>query len=130
MTIIDKFTNPELIDSLSFGNTVLAAVYLTVVGMVIIFLVLVILWFLTVLLSRACRSREERTIESGEKLTMTKPIRLIEPDRELAAVISAVIAEEMNIEPSAFRVKRIAPVREVLSSWTRLGIIDNLNNRI
>jgi len=130
MSIMEKFSDPQMIDSLSTGETLLAALYMTGLGMLIIFSVLLILWFLTSVLSRTFRDRRPPTAGAREKIPMPKPIQAIGVDDQLIAVISAALARERKNGRPPFQVKKITPARDELSPWSRAGIMERLNNRI
>lgn len=135
MTLLDKFADPEIIHSLTFGDKMLATFYTTVLGMMITFTALIIIWILTVLLSKFVQSIENRgkanIIEVKEEPQVIKEAEAHreEDDEELVAVISAAVAASLNTSIHNIVVTNIVRVNDATPSWGVAGRSEQMNSR-
>lgn len=135
MGLLDKFANPEMIHSLTFGEKMLATFYTTVLGMLITFSALIIIWIMTVLLSKFVQSIENRgkadIVEVKETPQAIKEVETVaeEDDEELVAVISAAVAASLNTSIHNIVVTNIVRVNDATPSWGIAGRTDQLNSR-
>ena len=137
MALLDKFANPEMIHSLTFGEKMLATFYTTVLGMLITFSALIIIWIMTVLLSKFVRAIENKgkadIVEVKEAPQAIKQAETVtdaeENDEELVAVISAAVAVSLNTSIHNIVVTNIVRVNDATPSWGVAGRTDQLNSR-
>lgn len=135
IALLDKFANPEMIHSLTFGEKMLATFYTTVLGMLITFSALIIIWIMTVLLSKFVQSVENRgkadIVEVKETPQAIKEVETVaeDDDEELVAVISAAVAASLNTSIHNIVVTNIVRVNDATPSWGIAGRTDQLNSR-
>jgi len=130
MALLDKFANPEMIHSLTFGEKMLATFYTTVSALIII-------WIMTVLLSKFVRAIENKgkadIVEVKEAPQAIKQAETVtdaeENDEELVAVISAAVAVSLNTSIHNIVVTNIVRVNDATPSWGVAGRTDQLNSR-
>jgi sodium pump decarboxylase gamma subunit len=133
--LLDKFANPEMIHSLTFGEKMLATFYTTVLGMLITFSALIIIWIMTVLLSKFVQSIENKgkadIVEVKETPQVVKQAETVadEDDEELVAVISAAIAASLNTPIHNIVVTNIVRVNDPTPSWGVAGRTEQMNSR-
>lgn len=132
--LLDKFANPEMIHSLTFGEKMLATFYTTVLGMLITFSALIIIWIMTVLLSKFVQSIENKgkadiveVKETPQALKETETVA--KDDEELVAVISAAVAASLNTSIHNIVVTNIVRVNDATPSWGIAGRTNQLNSR-
>ncbi|MBN2898946.1 MAG: OadG family protein [Clostridia bacterium] len=135
MALLDKFANPEMIHSLTFGEKMLATFYTTVLGMLITFSALIIIWIMTVLLSKFVQSIEKRgkadIIEVKETPQQIKQAEVVteDEDEELIAVITAAVAASLNTSIHNIVVSNIVRVSDATPSWGVAGRSEQMNSR-
>ncbi len=132
--LMARFANPEIIQSLSISDKLLAGLITTILGMGITFIALIILQFIISLMdkilnnSRAKPTQITPTVPTREKLPDIK----VEPgqdDNELVAVIASVIAMKMKTSVGRIIIKNIEKIEDQSPIWNRAGIIDQMNSR-
>lgn len=133
MSLLDKFANPEIMPTLTFGEKMLATFYTTVLGMLITFSALVLIWGLTVLLSKVVKSIENKgkanIVEVKPEVTPVVETVVAEDDEELIAVITAAIAASMNTSIHNIVVSNIVRVNDATPSWGVAGRSEQMNSR-
>lgn len=140
MTLLEKFADPNVISSMSFGEKMLATLYTTILGMGITFAALVVIWGTTTLMSKIIRGFEEKNKPEIVKVSNTaKPAAEAvkveektdeeEDDEELIAVISAAIAASLNTSIHNIVVRNIVRVDDRTPAWGKAGIIEQMNSR-
>jgi len=131
--LLDKFADPNLIHSMTFGEKMLATFYTTVLGMLITFTALIIIWIMTVLLSKFVQSIENKgkadIVEVKETPQVIKQAVEEEDDEELVAVISAAIAASLNTPIHNIVVTNIVRVNDSTPSWGVAGRTEQMNSR-
>jgi sodium pump decarboxylase gamma subunit len=134
MSLLDKFANPEIMPTLTFGEKMLATFYTTVLGMLITFSALILIWGLTVLLSKVVQSIENKgkanIVEvKPEAAPVVETVVAEEDDEELIAVITAAIAASMNTSIHNIVVSNIVRVNDATPSWGVAGRSEQMNSR-
>jgi sodium pump decarboxylase gamma subunit len=135
MSLLEKFANPEIMPTLAFGDKMLATFYVTVLGMLITFSALILIWGLTVLLSKIVRGIENKgkaeiiEVKETPKATPVAEVVAEEDDEELIAVISAAIAASMNTSIHNIVVTNITRVHDQTPSWGVAGRSEQMNSR-
>lgn len=137
MTLLEKLADPNLLEKLTTGEKVNAALQTTVLGMGITFGALVIIWGLCIVLSKVVES-----IQSGDKdevkvIKKQKEVNIEEvddsedlSDDELVAVISAAIASSLNTSTENIFVRNIVRVNDNVPTWGRVARIDQVNSKL
>lgn len=132
--LLEKFANPEIMPTLTFGEKMLATFYTTVLGMLITFTALVLIWILTVLLSKFVQAFENKgkanIVEVKEESKVVQQTQVVEDDdEELIAVISAAIAASLNTSIHNIVVSNIVRVNDATPSWGVAGRSEQMNSR-
>jgi sodium pump decarboxylase gamma subunit len=133
--LLASFANPDVMQSLSTSDKLLAGLITTILGMGITFTALIILQFIISWMDKILNnSRGEPTITpatvpAAKKLPDTKT----EPhqdDNELVAVIASVIAMKMKTSVDKIVIKNIEKLDDRSPAWNRAGIIEQMNSRL
>lgn len=139
MHVLENFKHADTFSQMPMGDKLLATGYVILLGMGITFIALVLIWLITVLMSRIIRemekSQEIKKVPNVPKPTVApnteKPIALVETedDEELIAVISAAIAATLNTSMNSIRVTNIRRVPDNTPTWGKVGRNDVMNAR-
>ncbi len=131
--LLMKFSDPELMKSLSGTERLMAGLITTVLGMGITFLSLVILQFVTAFMEKLSVKKVEEppaapVADAGQKeQEMADNLR---QDEELVAVLSAAIAMKMKTSVGNIVIKNIERVEDKSPMWSKAGILEQLNNSV
>ncbi len=136
--LLQRFADPEIFATMSWGDKLVASLYVTALGMIITFAALVLLWGITIFYSRLVRSAEER--KNANKVTAVAPAAptpapaplavAAEEDEELIAVISAAVAASMNTSIHNIVVRNIVRVGDATPAWGRAGRNDQMSGNL
>ena len=136
MTVTDllaSFANPDVIQSLSFSNKLLAGLITTILGMGITFVALIILQYIIEwmdkILNRQQKESTPATTGSIPKESPAPPAESTRDDNELVAVIASVIAMKMKTSVSNIVIKNIVKLEDHSPAWNRAGIIEQMSSR-
>jgi sodium pump decarboxylase gamma subunit len=131
--LLTKFGNPEIIQSLSMSDKMLAGLVTVCLGMGITFSALIILQFIISwmdkLLNRSTKNTEPPLNAPHITTPETQP-QTIQNDTELIAVISSVIAMQMATTVDNIVIRNISKIESSAPVWSRAGITDQMNNRL
>ncbi|WIF95650.1 OadG family protein [Caminicella sporogenes] len=135
MSFIEKFTNPELIHSLSLGEKLLASIYVTILGMSATFAALVILWGCIIIMSKLLNTskpkKETVEVKSVPVSQANVPaFQVEEDDEELIAVITAAIAASLNTSTHNIIVKNIIRIPDATPVWGKAGRLEQMNRML
>jgi glutaconyl-CoA/methylmalonyl-CoA decarboxylase subunit delta len=132
--LLAGFANPEVIQTLSTSDKLLAGLITTILGMGITFTALVILQFIISWMDKILNSSRNKQPE----LTTTAPIKSEPPDikkepylddSELVAVIASAIAMKMKTSVADIVIKNIEKPDDRSPAWNRAGIAEQMNSR-
>ena len=135
ITLLQKFVDSELIRGLSAGNKALASFYITLMGMMITFIALSLLWGSVSLLSIFFRPRKKGRIKEEEPSRPSpgaaEPARAKTEgeDGERIAVITPAVAVLLDRPVSTIRVKAIYRSDDPTPQWGKVGRIEQLMGR-
>lgn len=148
MSIMDKFADPSLIDTLTMGEKAAGAGITTLMGMGITFLILILIWAVIALMSRiiakADAGRKADTEPAaaagngGNRAEAASPADFIDIDgediteEELTAVIMAAIEAyraDTGVPGSRLVVRKIMRTNSSCTPWGAAGIADCMENR-
>lgn len=136
MQVLENFKHAESFAQMALVDKLIATGYVIVLGMGITFVALMLIWFLTVLMSKFIQR-----VESKQALTEVKPavapapasvttaVVKDEDEGELIAVITAAIAASMNTSMHNIVVTNIRRVPDTTPTWGKLGRSDVMNAR-
>ncbi len=133
MSIIDRFTDPTLIEGMTASEKLTASLTVTLLGMGITFIVLCLLWFLIAMMAKilnkpakpAAAAPAAAPAPAAAAPTAAAPAA--QNDSELIAVISAAIAAASNVSVSSVIVKKIR--RTGGSAWNGVNKQEQLDSR-
>ncbi len=132
MSLMEKFSNPEYIETLSMGEKLLGGLITTVMGIGITFMVLLLLWVIIAVVSKAIAGTENKTKKSDVPVTpVATPVAAVErtSDSELIAVITAAIAAAEGGASSNLIIKRISRVTGNAPAWSTAGRAECIDSR-
>ena len=136
MQVLENLKHAESFAQMALVDKLIATGYVIVLGMGITFVALMLIWFLTVLMSKFIQR-----VESKQALTEVKPavapapasvttaVVKDEDEGELIAVITAAIAASMNTSMHNIVVTNIRRVPDTTPTWGKLGRSDVMNAR-
>ncbi len=131
--LLTKFSDPEIIQSLSMSDKMMAGLVTVCLGMGITFSALIVLQFviswMDKLLNRPA-NKAEIASSIPEKTEPEARPENIEDDKELIAVMSSVIAMKMATSVDNIVIRNIKKSKPSTSVWSQAGITDLMNNRL
>ncbi len=133
--LLAKFADPEVIQTLSIMDRLMAGLITTLLGMGITFIALVVLQFVIGLMakiskekpaaSQAVETLEPEAIKPAETYAMQQ-----EKDEELVAAITTAIAMQLGTSVSNIVIRNIEKIEESTSTWQKAGIAEHMNNSL
>jgi sodium pump decarboxylase gamma subunit len=135
MTLIDRFANPDLIKTMPLGEKMLASLYVTLLGMVITFVALMLLWGMIALMSRILGTKpskkEKQVVVALQAETETAiDIKEGEIDEAIVAVIAAAVAASMNTSVHNIVVRNIRRTQNAVPAWGNAGRFEQMKTRV
>lgn len=133
--LIDRLADPELIKQMSTSDKLLGALIVTVLGMVITFVVLMLLWGLIVLMTKIMNKpvrKETNVVNTVEKATPKEEnitTSDLEEEGELVTVITAAIAASMQRPIQTILVKKIKRTQNKRPAWANAAQQEQINSR-
>lgn len=130
------------IDTMTMGEKFLAGIQVTVLGLIIVFSALAILYFAIVVMEGLMNKSQKvaETVESGLSTDETmdlgneKSVHTGGEDTrnsmELIAVITAAIAASLHVSAQDVVVKNIKRVQDSTPIWAKMGRIEQINNML
>lgn len=130
------------IDTMTIGEKISASIQVTVLGLIIVFASLAILYFAIVfmekLISRPQKAAEmvesKPSIDETVDLDYEKSVNDSEEDTayntELIAVITAAIAASLHVPTQDVVIRSIRRVRDTTPIWAKMGRIEQINNML
>ncbi len=138
MELINNFKDPVLIEQLTLGQKISASLFVTLLGMIITFTALIVLWGLTTMYSKMVQNAEAKKKEGA--VVAVKPqapaapapaaVEPKEDEEELVAVISAAIAAQMGTSMHNIVVRNIVRVADATPAWGQSGRFEQMNSRM
>ncbi|MCT4604603.1 MAG: OadG family protein [Marinisporobacter sp.] len=133
LSLLEKFADPEIMQTLSMGEKMLASLYVMILGMTVTFVALCILWGLIVIMSNminGTKKKDTNVVKAPVKVIAPAPVAEVEKeeDEELVAVITAAIAASLQTSTHNIIVRNITRVSDVTPAWGRMGRMEQMNN--
>ena len=131
--LLTKFSNPEVIQSLSMSDKLYAGLATTILGMGITISALVILQFVIALMDKLLNKQQKPIGPVAQAPVAPQPLAKTvaeHDDTELVAVITATIAMQLKTSVSNIVIRNIEKTEVQSPAWNRAGIIDQMNNRL
>ena len=136
LSLLERFSDPNLIQQMPLGEKLLASSYVAILGMAITFVALVILWGLIIIMGKMLNTTgpKKEAVKVQKAPVETKPQATEEDssvdDEELIAVITAAVAASMNTSTHNIVVRDIVRVVDETPAWGRAGRTDQMNTRL
>ena len=126
--LLAKFSDPEVIKTLSLAQKLMAGLITTILGMGITFLALVILQVVTSLFEKLTPTRiaAQQPMPPSSK---PEPVQNDSPDEaELVAVITATLALQLQTAASNIVIRNIRKLEDHSPTWNKVGLAEQMNN--
>jgi sodium pump decarboxylase gamma subunit len=133
--LLARFSDPDIIQSLSISDKLTAGLITTILGIGITFSALIILQFIMSWMDKILNSKKTAPSESlpigpVEKLPPAGTVATHQSDNELVAVIAAVIAMKLKTSVDNIVIKNIEKIDDRSPAWNRAGIMEQMNSRL
>jgi sodium pump decarboxylase gamma subunit len=117
------------------GEKMLASLYVTLLGMVITFVALMLLWGMIALMSRILGTKpskkEKQVVVALQAETETAiDIKEGEIDEAIVAVIAAAVAASMNTSVHNIVVRNIRRTQNAVPAWGNAGRFEQMKTRV
>jgi sodium pump decarboxylase gamma subunit len=138
MHVLENFKHAETFSQMSMSDKLLATGYVILLGVGITFIALLLIWWITILMSKTVQKLEAKTnltevkAKSAQKPAQSPPplvVSSVDDDSELIAVISAAIAASLNTTVQSIRVSNIRRISDATPTWGKSGRNDVMNAR-
>lgn len=126
--LLEKFADPNVINTLTSSERILASLMVTLLGMGITFSALVIIWGVIGLMSKIMAPKPKSEPVVVETVSETVAVESTEEnDEELIAVITAAVAASLNTSIHNVVVRNIVRSNDNSTAWSRAGMVDRIN---
>ena len=133
MTLMEIFSNPDVMHTLSFGEKMLASTITMIMGLGITFTVLILIWVFIAIMGKALgtgKKPEPAPAATAPAPVETKAAPVEEAsDDSLVAVIAAAIAAYQGANANNLVVKKITRLSGDNTPWGVSGLEDRLDTR-
>ena len=133
MTLMEIFSNPDVMHTLSFGEKMLASTITMIMGLGITFTVLILIWVFIAIMGKALgtgKKPEPAPAAAAPAPDETKAAPVEEAsDDSLVAVIAAAIAAYQGANANNLVVKKITRLSGDNTPWGVSGLEDRLDTR-
>jgi sodium pump decarboxylase gamma subunit len=131
--LLAKFSDPELIKTLSTGNRFFAGLITTALGMGITFVSLVVLQIVMAIMAKFTAPAPPAVVqadasESAKFAGEPEEADVLVNDEELVAAITTALALQLKTSVSNIVIRNIEKVEDTSSAWHRAGIAEQMNN--
>ena len=132
MTLMEIFSNPDVMHTLSFGEKMLASTITMIMGLGITFTVLILIWVFIAIMGKALGTGKKP--EPAPAAAAPAPVETKAPveeasDDSLVAVIAAAIAAYQGANANNLVVKKITRLSGDNTPWGVSGLEDRLDTR-
>ncbi len=132
--VMEIFSNPETIHSLSFGEKLLGVGFTMLLGMGITFISLIILKGVMEVMTKVLKTKEKPvTVASSVAVPSQPEIQEIEEpqgDEAVIAAITVALSAKLKTPMSNIIIRNIRRVESSQNSWNHAGIIEQMNSRL
>ena len=130
------------IDTMTMGEKFFASIQVTVLGIVIVFAALAILYFAIIIMEKSINNSQKSTEKAESRPSIDETVDLdyeevvhredenIIDDTELVAVITAAIASSFHIPIQDVVIKGIKHIQDPTPIWAKVGRIEQINNML
>lgn len=128
-SVLEQFKHKETFEAMSFSDKMLGTLYTIMLGMFVTFVALVLIMYLTKLMSYIILSLEKKkqpvkpAVVQQPVAQPSAPAQVVssEEDEELVAVITAAIAASLNTSMHNIVVTNITRVADSTPAWGKVG---------
>jgi sodium pump decarboxylase gamma subunit len=134
MTLMEIFSNPDVMHTLTFGQKMLASTITMIMGLGITFTVLILIWIFISLMGKALGTNKKPAAAAAPAAapapaeTKAAPVEEASDD-SLVAVIAAAIAAYQGANANNLVVKKITRLSGENTPWGVSGLEDRLDTR-
>ena len=132
MTLMEIFSNPDVMHTLSFGEKMLASTITMIMGLGITFTVLILIWVFIAIMGKALgtgKKPEPAPAAAAPAPVETKAAPVEEASDDSLAVIAAAIAAYQGANANNLVVKKITRLSGDNTPWGVSGLEDRLDTR-
>lgn len=136
MEILDKFSDPNLIGTMTVGEKITATMITTILGMGITFLSLILIWGMIIVMSKILNPEKKKEVikvvnapSQPEVVENDAPVVDEGISGEVIAVIAASIAASLNTSIHNIVVRNVVRVSEASPAWNSAGRQEQMNTR-
>ncbi len=138
LSLLERFANPDLLQSMTLGEKLLASTYVAVLGMAITFIALMILWGCIIIMGNALGVRKPKKepvkVAPEPKAQPERVPKSVQADagenEELVAVITAAVAASLNTSTHNIVVTNIVRVSDTTPAWGQAGRLEQMNKML
>lgn len=131
--LLKQFADPNVIQSLSLSDKLIAGLVTTLLGMGITFIALIILQIIISwmdrLINRTTTVPEKTATPAAVPSPAAEKVASLQDDNELVAVLTTVIAMKMKTSVDNIVIRNIEKIEDRSPAWNRAGIIEQMNSR-
>lgn len=135
MSILERFSDPNLLSQMTAGEKFSAAMITTGLGMGITFMALLLLWGVIIVMTKVLnQDKKKAPVNIVEKPAIIETVAVEETEEdgisaELVAVISAAIAASMNTSIHNIVVRNVVRTGNHSPAWNTAGRQEQMNTR-
>ena len=132
--LLKQFADPNVIQSLSITDKLIAGLITTLMGMGITFIALIILQIIISWMDRLLNRTATAAVPAplsasvAPETTPAAPANL-QDDQELVAVLTTAIAMQLKTSVGNIVIRNIEKIEDRSPAWNRAGIIEQMNSR-
>lgn len=134
-SLMDLFSNPETIHSLSFGEKMLGSTVTMIMGLGITFTILILIWIFIAIMGKVLDSTQSKKKEAPAAAAAAAPAAApakaapAAADDSLIAVIAAAIAAYEGGSADNLVVRKITRLSGPQTDWETAGILARMETR-
>ena len=134
MTLMEIFSNPDVMHTLSFGEKMLASTITMIMGLGITFTVLILIWIFIAIMGKVLGTGKKPEAAPAAAAAAPAPVETKAPveeasDDSLVAVIAAAIVAYQGANANNLVVKKITRLSGDNTPWGVSGLEDRLDTR-
>ena len=134
MTLMEIFSNPDVMHTLSFGEKMLASTITMIMGLGITFTVLILIWIFISIMGKVLGTGKKPEAAPAAAAAAPAPAETKAPveeasDDSLVAVIAAAIAAYQGANANNLVVKKITRLSGENTPWGASALEDRLDTR-
>ena len=134
MTLMEIFSNPDVMHTLTFGQKMLASTITMIMGLGITFTVLILIWIFISIMGKVLGTSKKAAPAVAAAAPAAAPVETKAPveeasDDSLVAVIAAAIAAYQGANANNLVVKKITRLSGDNTPWGVSGLEDRLDTR-